>query len=133
MKQAAAFFLAPLPAAVLGGIVSGLSGGHPRPVSVALFYLLLLYGAQLLFGIAIRLFLLRRGVRRASAFALGGTLMVAVPAIPYVAWAAVVHAYPLPYPVALLLLWLVMGGATGLAYWFIVRPDRRLAGRSRQS
>jgi hypothetical protein len=130
MKQAAAFFLAPLPAAVLGGIVSGLTGGHPRPLSVALFYLLLLYGAQLLFGIAIRVFLLRNGKTRASSFGLGGIFMVAVPAIPYVIWATVTHAYPLPYPVALLLLWLVMGGITGLAYWFIARPDKHPVGRS---
>jgi hypothetical protein len=85
MKAFPAFLTSPIPAAILGATVSWASGGYPRPVSVAVFYLLLLYGAQLVFGIAIRAYLLRSNRQSAASFALGGTAMTGVPAIAYLA------------------------------------------------
>ena len=71
MKEVRAFLVSPIPAAILGAFVSWASGGFPRPASVAVFYLLLLYAAQLLLGVTIRAYLLRTNRRSATSFALG--------------------------------------------------------------
>lgn len=131
MKPAGAFFLAPLPAAILGAFVSWASGGHPRPVSVAVFYLLLLYAAQLAFGLAIRAFLLKRRKRAAESFALGGAVMVALPAVPYVARGVTLRPDSLGTGIVLLFLWILMGAMTGISHWLLVRPDRTTPGDSR--
>src|SRR5688572_24671581 len=81
MKELRAFLLAPIPAALLGALVSWASGGFQRPISVAVFYLLLLYAAQLLFGVAIRAYLLRSQRSSAGKFAIGGALMTGIPAV----------------------------------------------------
>ena len=121
MNRAAAFLLAPVPAAVVGGTVSWATGGWPRPVSLMLFYLLLLYAAQLLFGLAIRTFLLRSGNGTALGFALGGALMIALPAVPYVIWGVSRHPHQLASAPFVLTLWVVMGAITGLTAWFLTR------------
>lgn len=122
MNNVRAFLLTPFPAAVLGTAISFLSGGFPRPVSVLLLYLILFYPAQLLFGIPIRRWLLRRRRTTAVDFALGGTVMIAIPAIPYLAWATSRNGNP-AVAVTLLFLWLICGGIAGLTYWWLARPD----------
>lgn len=122
MNNFGAFLLAPFPAAVLGAAISFFTGGFPRPVSVLLFYLLIFYAAQLLFGIAIRLWLRRRSSTAAGSFALGGLLMIALPAIPYLGWAATLKGQYASaiYFMALLL---ACGALIGLTYWWLTRPD----------
>ena len=121
MKELRAFLLSPIPAAILGAIVSWASGGFPRPVSIAIFYLLLLYAAQLLFGVAVRAFLLRTNRRSAMSYIFGGMAMTSIPSVPYVAWAAAQNLNPLWTGIAVLVLWLILGGLTGLAYWRLTR------------
>ena len=122
LNRAGAFFLAPIPAALLGGTVSWTSGGFPRPLSIILFYLLLLYAAQLLFGLAIRAFLLRAGKATALDFTLGGTAMIGLPAVPYMLWAVGQHPHQHATAPVLLALWLLCGAITGLTFWFLTRP-----------
>lgn len=121
MNRAGAFSLAPVPASAVGAAVSWTSGGWPRPDTVFLFYMLLIYAAQLLFGLAIRAWLLRRGRASATGFALGGVLMIALPAVPYLVWAVQKHPHQLAAAPMILALWLIMGGATGLSAWYLTR------------
>ena len=125
MKQLGAFLLSPIPAAVLGAIVSWATGGFPRPVSLAIFYLLLLYAVQLLFGIAIRAFLLRSNRLSAASFAFGGAAMTGIPAMGFFAWAMVPHPDSSVRAVAVLVLWILLGALTGLSYWGLARPAAR--------
>lgn len=122
MKEVRAFLLSPLPAAIVGAVVSYASGAFPRPVSVAIFYVLLLYGAQLLFGVAVRTFLLRTKRRSATNFVVGGMVMTGIPSVAYLAWAVAQHPGSLSKGVAVLVLWLLLGGLTGLSYWRLARP-----------
>lgn len=117
MKEVRGFLLAPIPAAILGAIVSWASGGFPQPVSVAVFYLLLLYAAQLLFGVAIRTYLLRSQRCSATSFALGGTAMTGIPSVPYLAWATTQSPEASSTAALVLVLWLFLGALTGLSYW----------------
>jgi len=128
MKQIGAFLLAPIPAAVVGSIVSWSTGGYPRPFSVILFYLLLFYCAQLLFGIPLRLLLAKRGRDSAMAFGAAGIAMVALPAIPYMAWAMSRDQDAAQTGLIVLVMWLAFGGITGLTYWRLIR-HRRLPSR----
>jgi peptidoglycan/LPS O-acetylase OafA/YrhL len=122
MRELRAFVLSPIPAAVLGAVVSWASGGFPRPLSVAVFYLLLLYPAQLLFGIALRAVLLRRNRRSASSFVAGGAAMTGIPSSAYLVWATSVNSGPWSSAVVVFLLWLLLGALTGLTYWRLARP-----------
>lgn len=122
MRQLRAFLLSPLPAAILGSIVSYASGGYPRPVSLAIFYLLLLYAAQLLFGVAIRAFLLKANRVYATDFALGGIAMTGMPSAPYLAWAVTKNPGAASSAVFALVLALMLGAVTGLSYWLVARP-----------
>ena len=122
MKEVRAFFLSPIPAAILGAIVSWASGGSPRPEPVAILYLLLLYAAQLLFGVAIRAFLLTTRRGSATSFLFGGMVMTGIPSVPYLAWAAARHPESWPDAIFVLVLWLLLGGLTGLSYWHLARP-----------
>lgn len=121
MNRVGAFLLAPVPAAIFGASVSWVSGGWPRPVSIFVLYLLLIYAAQLLFGLAIGRFLLRKGRRSALGFALAGVLMIAVPAVPYVLWAAARNPDQLASAPLVLALWLLMGGITGFTAWLLTQ------------
>lgn len=123
MKPAGAFFLSPFPGAVLGGAVSWATGGFPRLVSVVIFYLLLLYGVQLVFGLAIRSYLVKNRRTSAASFALGGVLMVAAPAVPYLAWAIGNRPDGLQTGLIVLALWLLCGGVTGLTCWFLAHRN----------
>ena len=129
MIKLRAFLLSPLPAAVLGGLVSWASGGFPRPVSIAVFYLLALYALQLVFGLAIYAWLQRTGRQSLGAFACGGLMMVAIPAVPYMVWANVVRPQnTLELTVIVLGLWLLLGAITGATYWKLsVIPEGRPA------
>lgn len=122
MNRAGAFLLAPVPASIIGAAVSWASRGWPRPDSLFVFYLLALYAAQLLFGIAIRAALLRSGLRSAASFAVGGIVMIALPTVPYVLWAVSEHPDQRASAPIVLALWLLMGGITGLTAWFLARP-----------
>jgi hypothetical protein len=125
VNRAGAFFLAPVPAAVVGAAVSWTSGGWPRPDTVFVAYMLLIYAAQLLFGLAIRAVLLRTGRKSALGFALGGVVMIAVPAVPYVLWGVAKHPHQLASAPIVLALWLVMGGITGLAAWYLTEANEK--------
>lgn len=127
MKQAGAFFLSPFPAAMLGGMVSWATGGFPRLVPVIVFYLLLLYAAQLVFGIPIRALLLKKGRTSAASFGMGGALMVALPTVPYLAWAVAKRPDSFANGLAVFTLWLICGAVAGLTYWLLVRPNRVLS------
>jgi fucose 4-O-acetylase-like acetyltransferase len=122
MKEFRLFLLSPVPAAMLGAIISQATGGFPRPVSVAVFYLLLLYGAQLLFGVAIRAYLQKANRRSALSFAIGGTAMTGIPATPYLLWATAQNPGSSSNMAFVLVLWLLFGALTGLVYWRLARP-----------
>ncbi|HUE80095.1 MAG TPA: hypothetical protein VMN38_10745 [Sphingomicrobium sp.] len=126
MKALPAFLLSPIPAAILGATVSWASGGFPRPVSIAVFYLLLLCGAQLVFGIAIRAYLIKSNRQSAASFALGGTAMTGIPAIAYLAWAITQNPNPSSSAFIVLVLWSLLGTLTGLAYWLLTRPHSEM-------
>jgi hypothetical protein len=121
MKEVRGFLLAPIPAAILGAFVSWARGGFPRPVSVAVFYLVLLYAAQLLFGLAIRTHLLRSQRSSATSFALGGALMTGIPSIVYLAWATTQTPIGSSTAAVVLVLWSFLGALTGLFYWRLSR------------
>ena len=125
MKELRAFLLSPIPAAVLGAIVSWASGGFPRPISVAVLYLLLLYAAQLLFGVAIRAWLLRSNRWSAASFALGGTAMTGLPSIAYLAWTTAKNPDSSSSAIIVLIVWLLLGALTGLSYWRLARIDSK--------
>jgi len=114
-----AFFLAPMPAAIVGALVSWVSGGFPRPVPLAIFYLLLLYGAQIILGLGIRAYLLRTDRRSLVEFTIGGLLMTSVPAAPYLVWAMAKHPAPTATALFVFALWSALGAMTGLCYWFL--------------
>jgi peptidoglycan/LPS O-acetylase OafA/YrhL len=122
MNRVGAFLLAPVPAAFAGAAVSWGSGGVSRPDALFLFYMLLLYAAQLLFGLAIGAWLLRTGRASALSFALGGVLMIALPAVPYVIWGVTQHPHQLATAPIILTIWLLMGGITGLTASVLTRP-----------
>ena len=125
MKELRAFLLAPIPAAILGAFASWASRGFQRPISEAVFYLLLLYAAQLLFGVAIRAYLLRSRRSFAGRFAIGGALMTGIPAVPYLAWAMTQNPDSSARAATVLVLWLLLGGLAGLAYWWLARPSTK--------
>ena len=125
MKELRAFLLSPIPAAILGSVASWASGGFPRPVSVAVLYLLLLYGLQLLFGVAIRAYLLKAHRSSAATFAVGGALMTGTPAVAYLAWAMTQNLHSSSNAVVVLVLWLLLGAMTGVAYWWLARPSTK--------
>jgi len=121
MNRVAAFFLAPIPAAAIGGLISWATHGHPRPVSVAIFYLLALYALQLIFGLAIYSWLARTGRRSLLSFASGGLAMVAIVAVPYLLWASAGPANTTGRAGVVLILWLVLGAITGATAWLILQ------------
>jgi len=123
MKEFRAFLLSPIPASLLGGIVSWATGGHPRPLSVAVFYVLQLYAIQLLFGVAVRAVLLKANRTSAMSFFFGGVVMTAIPSVPYLIWATGQHPESSPKAIVVLALWLLYGGLTGLFYWRISPQD----------
>ena len=116
-----AFFLAPVPAAIVGALVSWVSGGFPRPVSVAIFYLLLLYGTQIIFGLAICAYLQRTNRQSLMGFAIGGLLMTSIPAALYLVWATAKHPAPAASAFFVFALWSALGAITGLCYCFLAR------------
>lgn len=100
MREVRAFLLAPVPAAILGAIVYKASGDFTRLLWVAIGYVWLLYAVQLLFGLAVRAFLLRTGRRAAFHFAIGGTVMTGIPSLPFLAWDVAQNSisYRTPWP-----------------------------------
>jgi hypothetical protein len=114
MKRLFVFLLAPIPAAITGGLISWVTGAHPRGGSIAIFYLLQLYALQLVSGLAIYGMLRRSGRNSLAAFALGGLAMVAVIAVPYMAWAITLPDNTAANTVAVLLIWLAFGAITGI-------------------
>lgn len=127
MMKLGAFFLAPVPAAIVGAIVSWASGGFPRPVPVAIFYLLLLYGTQIVFGLAICAYLLRTNRRSLMQFGIGGLLMTSIPAALYLTWATAKHPSPAANALFVFALWSVLGAMTGLSYWFLAQWRKGVA------
>ena len=121
MNRLALFLLAPVPAAAVGAIVSWATGGYPRPVSVALFYLLQLYALQLIFGSAIAAWLRRTRRQSIGYFAAGGLVMVAVVAVPYLVWASSRPQNTLGRTVVVLSVWLALGAITGVTAWALMR------------
>jgi hypothetical protein len=77
---------------------------------------------QLLFGIAIRAVLLKRGRASAAGFLAGGAVMTGVPSAVYLAGAVRENPGPLALALAVLLIWTSMGALTGLFYWRLARP-----------
>ncbi|WP_162237447.1 hypothetical protein [Sphingobium sp. Leaf26] len=116
-----AFFLAPVPAAIIGGIVSWATGGFPRPIPVAIFYLFLLYGTQIILGLIIRAFLLRTNRRSPIQFGMGGLFMTGVPSALYLVWATTKHPASSANALFVFALWSVLGAMTGLCYWFLAQ------------
>lgn len=127
MNRAAIFLLAPLPAAVIGGLLSFGAGAHPRAVSVAVFYVLQLYLLQLLFGVAIHAWLRRTGRLSLGWSAIGGMTMVAVVAVPYLMWASIEAENMAGRTVIVLIIWLTLGAITGVTAFLLgqYRPGRR--------
>jgi hypothetical protein len=124
MNRIITFVLVPLPAAALGGFVSWVTGAHPRLLSVAVFYLLQLYALQLVFGLAIYAWLRRTGRKSITSFTLGGLVMVAIVAVPYVVWAMGKAENTLGQTGVVLGLWLVLGAITGVMAWVLLRRGR---------
>jgi hypothetical protein len=125
MKRLLEFLLAPIPAAMIGGLISWGTGAHPRGLSIAIFYLLQLYALQLIFGLAIYAMLRRTGRHTLAAFASGGLLMTAVVAVPYLAWANTLPDKSAAHSAAVLAIWLALGAITGATGWLLQRPSPR--------
>lgn len=125
MNRIGAFFLAPLPAAAIGASVSWASGGWPRLDTLFVGYTLVIYAAQLLFGLAIAALLLRKGRGSPGGFALGGALMIALPAVPYLFWSVDRNPHQQALAPTLLALWLLMGALTGLTAWCLIRREAK--------
>jgi len=124
VREVVRFLLAPVPAAIVAGCVSAATGAFPRPLSIIVLMCLLLYAAQLIFGIPIRLLLTRcRRVSTAS-YAAGGFAMAAIPTAPYVLWAMERQGYPLSFAATVFWLMGCYGALAGLGYWLLARPDR---------
>jgi hypothetical protein len=125
MREFRSFLIAPLPAAFLAGIISAMTGSFPRPVSIFVFFCLLLYLMQLLLGVAIRALLIRKRHLSAVSFAVGGFVMTALPTAPYAIFAATKHSFPWWYASLFFSLLAFYGALTGVTYWLGARPDRR--------
>jgi hypothetical protein len=126
MRPLAGFLLAPLPAAVLAFIWYSFNPGPLMPASMAVAVALYLYAVQLVFGIAIILCLNRWKRTGGAMFALGGAAMAGLPLLLFLAlqaqwrsqdWETVLRG---PYWFA------IFGGMSGLTYWLVVRPGRRI-------
>ncbi|RZF64926.1 hypothetical protein EWE75_08670 [Sphingomonas populi] len=130
MKEIRAFLLSPVPAALLGALVSWATGGFPRPISIAVFYLLLLYIAQLLFGLAVRAFLINKMRKSPVDFAFGGAVMTGIPSITYLLWATIQREAHWAQGIEVLAVWLVLGALTGLSYWRLSRPSVKAPARA---
>lgn len=128
MKEIGKFLLSPLPAAVAAGCVSAATGAFPRPLSIIIFFCLLLYVAQLMLGIPIRLLLMRWRRVSVTSYALGGFAMTAIPTAPYVLWAMNLHGYPVSFVATFFWLMGCYGALTGFCYWLLARPDWRAPG-----
>jgi len=129
MNRVGLFFLAPIPAAVVGAAVSWVTGGHPRPVSVGVFYLLQLYALQLIFGLAIAAWLRRTRRQSIGYFAGGGLVMVAVVAVPYLIWASSRPENTVSRVVIVLCVWLALGAITGVTAWTLMRRGQPVPSR----
>lgn len=133
MNRIAIFVLAPVMAAAVGGLLSWATGAHARGVSVAVFYLLQLYVLQLLFGVAIHAWLRRTGRLSLASSAIGGMAMVAVVAVPYLMWASFRPENTPVRSVIVLIIWLTLGGITGISAFVLSRyPHRRRRRRHSQ-
>lgn len=122
----AGFLLAPLPAGLLA-VAVGETIGNPQPAHrmIALFAVicLLLYGAEVVFGIAISTLLRRRHFASLGAYALGGLAMSSIPNLPYTAWSVSI-GHPLAAGLAYFALIALYGTITGCTFWAVTRPDR---------
>jgi hypothetical protein len=125
MNRLGVFLLAPLPAAAIGGLVSWGTGAHSRGVSVAFFYLLQLYALQIVVGLAIYAWLRRTGRGSIISYMVGGLVMVAIVAVPYLLWASFRPENTIERAVVVLLLWLTFGAVTGASAWFLSRRRQR--------
>jgi drug/metabolite transporter (DMT)-like permease len=127
MKEPGRFLLAPLPAAVAAGCIAAATGSFPRPLSIVVFVCLLLYAAQIVLGIPIRLLLIHWRRVSVVSHAIGGFAMTAIPTGPYVLWAMNLNGYPLSYVATFFWLMGCYGALTGFTYWLLARPDRLTA------
>lgn len=125
MKELIRFLLAPLPASIAAGCVSAATGAFPRPLSIVIFACLLLYVAQLVFGIPIRLLLARWKRTSAVDYTVGGFAMTAIPTAPYTIWGMVQNGSSLSSAATFLWLMGCYGALTGLSYWLLARADLR--------
>jgi hypothetical protein len=116
-----AFVLAPVPAAFLTVL---LGVATPRWFSLPLF-LLILWAMQLIVGLPIRWFQVRRGEVDLWRHTLAGCVMIGLPSVTYLLW-HLVTAEPGNFSGALgmQVLMTVLGAMTGAFYWMLVH--RRL-------
>lgn len=128
MKEIGKFLLSPLPAAVAAGCVSAATGAFPRPLSIIIFFCLLLYVAQLVLGIPIRLLLMRWNFTSVASHAVGGFAMTVIPTAPYALWAMGQQGYAISFVATFIWLMGCYGALTGFCYWLLARPDRRALG-----
>lgn len=126
MRLFAGFLAAPLPAAALTAIWYSLFPGPLMAASMAVAVALYLYAIEIVFGIPSAIFMHRRNVGGGATYALVGAVCAGLPLLLFVLWEARSRAQDWemvirgPY-------WFAMFGAiSGLTYWLIVRPDRRL-------
>jgi hypothetical protein len=113
-----AFVLAPIPAALVPSLLSIAR----RPLAAFLVFLLILWATQLVFGVALRWFLARRGALDWRAQILVGGVMTGLPTAAYLAWALVEPGRITPL-IALVIqvFMMVLGAVTGLFHWLLVR------------
>lgn len=126
MKNLRGFFLAPLPAALLAailGVTIGYAQATHRLVALFIFICLLLYATELVFGIAISIFLKRRQMTTLGFYALGGVAMTSIPNAPYTAWSISI-GHPVSAGLAYFPLIALYGAVTGATFWVVIRPDK---------
>lgn len=120
-----AFVLAPIPAA----LVPALFSIARRPFTTFLVFLLILWAAQLVFGVAFRWFLARRGRLDWRTQILVGGAMTGLPTAAILAWGLVEPGRITPaIALAIQVFMMILGGVTGLFHWLLIRGrehDRR--------
>lgn len=132
MRSVLAFLASPAPAALLHAILVALwprpgAGINQHPASMFVVICLFHYALGLVLGVPLYLALRKRRSQRVFAYALAGTAIVLIPLGILIGWTLAHRGMPLMPTVNGVLRFGFGGLLTGATFWFVARPDRRVA------